>query len=206
MRGHVLLTLAVFAYPFVVHFSVISGHPEWSVALLLLILSLGSGLRFCSGCRLWLLLVLVFGWIFLFAFPGDGWNIVPLMMPSLVFGVLAWLFARSLLGDNVPAVTRFARALRDTTTPQVEHYTRMATIAWAFFFSFMVLQAALLALFAPVHLWSLLVNFISYGMILLMFFAEYLFRRIYLHREPQYGVGEYLRRLRHVDFRKLMDS
>jgi uncharacterized membrane protein len=151
-------------------------------------------------------LFIIVGWVLLLAFPGEGWILVLFSVPSLVFATLAWVFARTLFGDRVPAVTRFARVMRESTTSRVEQYTRMATVAWALFFTAMAIQSAMFAFLAPANVWAMFGNIINLGFTAFMFFLEYLFRRVYLRAEPQYGLNEYLRRLGHIDLRKVMES
>lgn len=206
MLYRALLTLGVLSYPLLVPFAVRSGHPEWAVALLVLILLIFVSCRLSFFGRFWLSLFISVGWVLLLAFPGDGWILVLFGIPSLVFAMLALLFARTLVGDRVPAVTRFARAMRESTTPRVEHYTRMATIAWVLFFSVMSLQAAMFAVLAPPALWASLSNIVNFGLTFLMFLVEYIFRRIYLREEPQSGFSDYVRRLRLIDLRNLLES
>ena len=201
-----LLTLGVLSYPFFVPFAVRSGHPEWVVALLLFILFAFIFRRFRFFGRLWLSLFIMVGWVLLLAFPGEGWILVLFSVPSLVFATLAWLFARTLFGDRVPAVTRFARVMRESTTVRVEQYTRMATVAWALFFTAMAIQSAMFAFLAPANVWAMFGNILNLGFTAFMFFLEYLFRRVYLRAEPQYGLNEYLRRLGSIDVRKVMES
>jgi len=206
MWGRVLLSLAILSYIVFVHFAVGSGRPEWAVALLFFILFVVVRPQFSFFSGLWLSLLLVFGWVLLLVFPGEGWLLVLFSMPSLVFALLAWIFARTLLGNRVPAVTRFARAMRESTTPRVEQYTRIATVVWALFFTAMAIQSAIFAILAPPYLWALFSTIVNLGLTVLMFITEYSCRRVYLRAEPQYGLTEYLRRLGKIDFRKLMES
>lgn len=200
-----VLIMALFSYLFGVHFAVTSGRSDWVVALLLLALLLFVFPRLRFLGRFWLSLFVVLGWVLLLAFPGDGWILVLFSMPSLIFALLAWLFARTLVGDRVPAVTRFARAMRESTNPRIEQYTRMATVAWSIFFVAMALQAAVFPLLVPPTVWAMFGTFVNFVLTLSMFAAEYVFRRIYLRAEPQYSVTEYLRRIRHIDLRKVME-
>lgn len=201
-----LLAFGILSYPLFVPFSVRSGHPEWAVALLLLFLLAFAIRRLRLFGRLWVSLFVIVGWVLLLAFPGEGWILVLLSVPSLVFATLAWLFARTLFGDRVPAVTQFARVMRESTTARVEQYTRMATVAWALFFTAMAIQSAMFAFLAPANVWAIFGNMINLGFTVLMFFSEYLVRRVYLRAEPQYSLSEYLRRLGHIDLRKVMES
>lgn len=201
-----LLIFAFLSYGVFVHLSVRLQHPEWAAALLFFIAFLVVYVRLHFVSRCWLSALLLFGWLLLLVFPGQGWHLVLFGMPPLVFVFLAWVFASTLRDGRVPVVTRFARAMRESTTPRIEHYTRMATIAWALFFTVMALQATIFAILAPPTLWASLSNIVNFGLTLLMFLGEYIMRRIYLRGEAQSGFSDYVRRLGQIDLRKLLES
>ena len=50
------------------------------------------------------------------------------------------------------------------------------TIAWTVFFALAVLESVVLALYAPLHIWSLFTNFLNYVFVLMFFVIEYQLR------------------------------
>jgi len=93
------------------------------------------------------------------------------------YGLVALSFARSLFGGRVPLCTRMTDQLHGPLTPAETAYTRRATVAWTIFYA--LLAAAILILFfiAPLHIWSLFVNFLSFVIIAVMFVADHAIRR-----------------------------
>jgi len=103
--------------------------------------------------------------------------------PVASFGLFLWFFARTLLPGREPLVTAIARFMHGTIPPEVERYTRRVTVAWCGFFAGMAAASIALAAFAPVPVWSLFSNVLSYPLVGLMFAGEYAIRR---RRFPDY--------------------
>jgi uncharacterized membrane protein len=93
------------------------------------------------------------------------------------YGLVAVSFGRSLYGGRVPICTQIANSLRGVLAPAEIAYTRRATFAWAVFYA--VLSALILALFflAPLRVWSVFVNFATFGLIGLMALVDHFLRR-----------------------------
>ncbi len=123
--------------------------------------------------------------------------------PILLSTSLLILFARSLSAGREPMVTRFARVLMRETGPAIESYTRTVTWVWTVFFALMLIESILLALFAPLPLWSLFTNVLNYLFIAGVFAVELTVRLI---RFPQHSAARFVRRLWRADFRRLVES
>ena len=105
------------------------------------------------------------------------------------FGLVYWLqymamqlilfmtFARTLVAGRQPLCTRFAEAVHAPLTPQHENYARQVTVAWALFFAAMALISTLLFFLAPLAVWSVFSNFLTFPLVALMFIAEYWVRK-----------------------------
>ncbi|OYY94166.1 MAG: hypothetical protein B7Y41_07510 [Hydrogenophilales bacterium 28-61-23] len=104
-----------------------------------------------------------FNWVYFLQHAGTN------VMLAAVFGV-------TLSADKQPLCTRFAEAVHGAVAPDVARYTRHVTLAWTLFFLAVSLTSTLLFLFAPIEVWSIFANFLSFPLILLMFVAEYLVR------------------------------
>ena len=100
-------------------------------------------------------------------------------LPSVLgFGALALGFGATLRPGAEPLVTAIARGVHGPrTTPALERYTRGLTLAWAAWFAALALGSALLAALASFATWSLVVNLLSWPLILGLCVGEWVFRR-----------------------------
>ncbi len=74
----------------------------------------------------------------------------------------------------------------------------LVTIAWTIFSALMAL-----ALFAPLHNWSLFTNFLNYGLVLLLFVIEYQLRLYCLPSHEHLSFRAFCRLLACTDLRTL---
>lgn len=91
---------------------------------------------------------------------------------------LCMMFGRSLLpgrGDDL--VTGLARRLQGQLSPDMAAYARGVTRLWCLYFAGQLAMSAALFAFAPRTVWSLFVNVLDVPLALLMFAAEYTYRR-----------------------------
>jgi hypothetical protein len=84
---------------------------------------------------------------------------VPPVLINLAMMVLFW---RTLRPGAMPVVGRVAALWRGTLDPAVALYTRRVTIAWTVFFGLVAVESIALAVFAPLHIWSLFTNCLNY--------------------------------------------
>ena len=108
--------------------------------------------------------------------------------------LVAASFARSLYGDRVPLCTQLALKMHGTLTAAEIRYTRAATGAWAAFY--MLLAIAILVLFfaAPLRIWSLFVNFATFGLMLIMGIADHALRQRLTPGRSEGGILTIIRR------------
>lgn len=202
----VATTVLVVLYPVAIWIGLTHFSPRvvglWIVALLVpgLVLrfrrAAREDLRAAARVPLAVLAVVLLGVIF------DDSRFV-LAMPVLINGVLLVTFASSLFAEHT-LVERFARMhearLAGTSTPpplsagQVAH-CRQVTWAWCVFFAVNGAVAAALALVAPLAWWAAYTGGLAYGLMGLMFTAEYLVRQ---YRFRRYGRGLHDRLLARV--------
>ncbi len=99
-----------------------------------------------------------------------------LVQQSGAYAFVALGFARSLLPARVPACTQLAAQLHGELAPAEIAYTRRATWVWAIFYG--LLSVAIVAVFfaASAHIWSLFVNFGTFALIGIVFFADHALR------------------------------
>lgn len=101
---------------------------------------------------------------------------------------LAGVFGVTLTGGRAPLVTRLARLVHQGFPEQMVPYTRQVTIAWMLFFLLVCALSILLFAFAPLHWWSIFINFLSWPMVIVMFAAEYLVRRLRFRNFEHVGI------------------
>ena len=125
-----------------------------------------------------LLAVTVWAWPFLEA--HYQWS--DLVQQSGAYALAALGFARSLRAAQVPACAQVAAQLHGQPPPAEAAYLRRATGVWAVFYG--LLSAAIVVVFfaASAHTWSLFVNFGTFALIGILFFADHALRHRVLPR------------------------
>lgn len=103
---------------------------------------------------------------------------------TAIYLSLMWLFGQTLRQGHEPLITRLARRVHGTLSPELATYTRRLTIAWCVFFAAQLVTSALLFKFAPLNIWSLFINILNFPLLALMFIGEYGYRRIRHRRFP----------------------
>jgi uncharacterized membrane protein len=118
------------------------------------------------------------------AFLKDNYRWSNLIQQAGTYGLIALGFARSLMPGRIPVCTHLAEKAHCPLIPAEIAYMRRATGAWALFY--LLLTAAILIVYfaAPVRVWSLFVNFATFGLIGLMFVIEHTVRRKLLPQRP----------------------
>lgn len=190
----VLSTILAVAYPVAVFYALTHYSPRVVGLLGLGILIPLFALRFYRSDRahLWAVLrvpltvltLLLLGVLF------DDQRFV-LAMPALISLALLGTFGASLRGE-MPLVERFARMQEDHLDEGQIAHCRQTTIAWCVFFVVNGAIAAALALLGETGLWAVYTGGIAYGLMGLMFVAEYVIRQ---YRFRRYGRGPHDRLL-----------
>jgi uncharacterized membrane protein len=103
-------------------------------------------------------------------------------------------FGRSLMGGRVPLCTQLALQMHAELTPAEVLYTRHATVAWLIFYALLSVAILVLFLAAPLRIWSLFVNFGTFGLMILAGIADHALRRRLLPRHPAGGLFSIIRR------------
>ena len=104
--------------------------------------------------------------------------------PILVASALFQLFAHTLLPGEEPLLCRLARHVDGVEDGRRLGYARRLTWFWAIFFAAMVAESVLLAMFAPIEIWSLFTNFINYLLIVGLLLLQLIYRSFQLRRLP----------------------
>lgn len=201
----VLFPLLLLTYPLVLHLGVYLGQIDLAVFYLALLLSLPFLSVVLTGRKpgIWVALSLVLA-LTLIALAAGNEQLIVKLVPLTVNGSLLWLFSSTLVSDRTPLITRFASLMRDDMPPAVLRYTRWATVAWSVYFLVMFILSLTLSLYAPIELWSLFSNALSYVFLALMFLGEFAVRRRLVHEHMDYSFREFLQRLRQLDFHRVI--
>jgi uncharacterized membrane protein len=117
-----------------------------------------------------------------------------LVQQCAVYGLVALVFARSLLAGQIPICTQLADKMYGELTPLEIAYTRSATLAWGVFYGLLTLAILILFYAASPRVWSLFVNFATFGLMMLMGIADHAIRRRVLPRHPRSGILTLIRR------------
>jgi len=197
----VLFPLLLLTYPVVLHLGIYFGHIDLVIFYLAVLLSLPflSALLNRKKPGVWHIMAVGLAFMLLVLAAGNERLIVK-SIPLTVNGALLWFFASTLVRGKTPLITRFASLMREDMPSAVLLYTRWATIAWSVYFLMMFILSLILAIYAPIELWSFFSNVLSYALLALMFLAEFTVRRMLVHEHMDYSFTEFIQRLRNVDF------
>jgi uncharacterized membrane protein len=111
-----------------------------------------------------------------------------------IYALVAVSFAHSLYGDRVPLCTQLAIKMHGELAPAEIMYLRRATAAWAAFYAAIAVAILVLFFSSSEKVWSLFVNFATFGLIVLMGVADHALRRRVLPRHNDGGILGVLRR------------
>lgn len=178
-----LLLTALSAYPALIHLSYALDRPLLVAGMWLAVTAVALAVAVRRGSVPSSLLIgalLSVGVALWWWGKAMGFMYLP---PVLVNLAMMILFGKTILPGATPLVARVASLWRGPVDPLVARYTRRVTVAWTAFFALMALESVGLALFAPLHVWSLFTNFLNYVLVLLFFIIEY---RLRLHCLPSY--------------------
>ena len=109
------------------------------------------------------------------------------------YALVAVSFGRTLFGGRVPLCTQLALKIHDDLSPVEITYTRKATLVWALFYVGLATAIAVLFFTTTEHVWSLFVNFATFGLIAVACLADAALRHALLPRRPGGGILTLLR-------------
>lgn len=178
-RGFAVLACLVCAA--MAHYSLSAGASGliWAVVLALPAIACALWLAASTRSRaLWvsvpLIAVVV---IYLLERSGELGFVVAYGLPhAAAYLLLLWYFGRSVRSGHDALITRLARQVRGTLSPERERYTRRLTIAWCVFFAAQVMLSVALLALAPLDTWSFFVNVMNAPLIAAMFLADLAYR------------------------------
>lgn len=193
-RATVALAVALSAaFALAAHVALVNGAPPALGALLCLVPLAGFALWGLGRLRH---RVVAFAAIAAVAAAlWQGWDQLERHFPDIFFLehagtnlALAVLFGRTLVPGREALVTRFARVVHRTFTPQLERYTRKVTVAWTAFFVAMFATSCGLYAAGWMAAWSLFANLLTPLLIAAMFVVEYAVRHRVLPDLERIGI------------------
>jgi uncharacterized membrane protein len=176
------LVAGVIAYEVLTHLSVVSGRAAWLSA----VMSLAPLL----ACTFWLavsrrrpgylaltaVLAVAVAVLVTMRTSGPEATVFYPVSSVVIYALLFWMFARTLMPGREALVTRLARHVHGTLPDEITVYTRRVTWAWSLFFFVMAATSILLFDFASLAAWSLFANVLNLPLVALMFVVEYAYR------------------------------
>lgn len=188
----VLASLAYFA---LAHAAALTGRMELRIAAIVLLLSL---VLLALRGVFWLqigLMAAVGACVFLTSEPTQVLMYAPPVLFPLLF---AGLFGRSLLPGRQPLVERIVWHMHDRPESlSAAHcrYARSVTVYWCVVFVLMATINLLLAIMAPIDVWSWFSNVAAYSLPLVALLAEYAWRKRVFPVQPYRNLVDYLVRI-----------
>ncbi|MFB3088478.1 MAG: hypothetical protein ACE10E_09240 [Acidiferrobacterales bacterium] len=198
-----LLIVAV-GYPLAVHAAVMLKHPVAGFGALLAVILIhltvkqwGNNQHNLRAVRGTLLGIFVLTALLAIALRWGP--TYALFLPPIAINVfLLIVFGRTLLPGCEPIIARLSRVLRGNLPGELRTYTRCLTWVWTGVFAGLAVESVLLAVYAPLEVWSLFTNILNYVLLAVLFVAEYIYRvrrfRKYTHTSPLQLVVELARR------------
>ena len=181
----VFVLVLFISYQIMLHTFIVSEQVEmWHLVLVfspMLAVAVWVLLRLTG--RAWRPLLLIsLGALAYFTLSGNYGRIGLLALNGLIHATLnlflLWFFGRTLLEGKEPLITQIANHINGPLEPEIVVYTRQVTIAWCTFFALEIFTSLALYFFAPLSYWSLFINVLDLPLLILMFVAEHIFRRV----------------------------
>jgi uncharacterized membrane protein len=193
--------LLLIAWPASIHLAIIGGHTAIALLICLALPVTLAGRSLMA--RVLLTLATVAAVLLVTRLTGDDALLPLYLFPVLIHAGLAGFFGRTLLPGKTPMITRYSILLRGGLEPAVIGYTRRVTWLWTVYFLCMALESLLLALFAPLEIWSLFANCLNYVFTAILFTGEYLFRIHHFDHLEHPGFTRFVRAVTQVNPRAL---
>lgn len=199
----ILILCAGIAYPALVHSSIIEGRPDIAVFFFGSLATL-FGFFLCLknfyGLKKGMIWMCIGGCLIFSALSNNFNRFALYIPPVLITAVILFSFARTLIKDREPLVTRFARMMTDEDLSQeIVIYTRNVTWMWTLLLSAILIECLTLPIFASIEVWSFFSNFFNYLIIAAFFVGEYVYRIYRFGR--RYSLLHFVRTMSKVSFK-----
>jgi len=182
LLGRIVTLSLLISYPVIVFLSL----RYWGIA------GLGIATLFIGGCRLihtlfrrsagdkfdfFAVLILATGLVVLWSGEDISARLYPVIVNSGMLAYFGWTLAKP-----PSAVERLARLTDPNLAAHAVIYTRRVTIVWCVFFLTNASIALYTTLRSTIEIWTLYNGVIAYVAMGLLFFAEYIVRRLVIRR------------------------
>ncbi|HVE51415.1 MAG TPA: hypothetical protein VNG69_17575 [Casimicrobiaceae bacterium] len=185
--------IVAIVWPVASHIATLVGRDAWlpsitafaAIAILLVLIVAAAGVR-QRGILTVALVMVALGWYF----TPDLLVFLPPTAINVAFGMF---FASTLLPGREPRIARYARLERGAALPDdIARYTRWLTWIWSVWFFAAAALSIVLALAAPLNVWSAFANVVNYVCVAVLFVGEYVYRRIRFRQHVHASLGTLL--------------
>lgn len=197
LRRSILLLAC--AWPLSLHYAILFAAPEWPARI--------NAAAAAIGVLIWAIAASGLGAgmlaAALLAFLGSILVFSPrllLFAPSVMINAaIAAVFAASLRPGYMPVISIFARLEHDELPPDLARHARLVTWFWALLLAAISIVSLVLAAWAPMEIWSLFANVVSYALIATLFTGEYLYRRLRFRHHSHASLLAVIRNVRRAN-------
>lgn len=164
------------AYPVTLHLSIIYQQ-SWLGPVLVIGLAALIAIPLLLN-RNTLAISILLACICLAVITTQVWSIQTLIFwpPILIHLVLGLVFLNTLSPGRTPLITWIATIIEGSLSAEEKSYTRNVTRVWVAVLLLLSVESAVLAIYAPLQLWSLFTNGINYGILVFTLVIEYWIR------------------------------
>ena len=200
----VLQVLGMIFYPLLVHFLILLKVPVVAVVGLVItsLVYFYTMLRLRQSTRTRLIWIGLYAMLAVVGLLNLFTNtIYALYLPPVLVNLgLMFLFAMTLQRDSMPLVERLMRMeYPNAALPQpLVRYARNLTRVWVGYFASIVLISLLLAVTAPLELWSLFANVGSYLFAIVLVLAQYAYRALRYRKHGLFMPWDTLRQIARI--------
>ena len=197
LRRSILLLAC--AWPLSLHYAILFAAPDWPARI--------NAAAAAIGVLIWAFAASGLGAgmlaAALLAFLGSILVFSPrllLFAPSVMINAaIAAVFAASLRPGYMPVISIFARLEHDELPPDLARHARLVTWFWALLLAAISIVSLVLAAWAPIEIWSLFANVVSYALIATLFTGEYLYRRLRFRHHSHASLLAVIRNVRRAN-------
>ena len=190
--------LLLLCYPVVSHVAILLDRPLWSAVYLLGLIGFFLVRELFERKFISVAILMVIGITGTMLVLHEQQELFIYLPPVVISFGLLLIFGRTLRPGKVPIISRYAELIDGNLSDEMEKYTRQVTRAWAILFLLLTVESIVLAVFAPLYIWSLFTNVINYLAVAVMFIAEYAYRRKTYRDLPRRSFLQFMQKVVHI--------
>lgn len=164
-------------YPVIAHLGIWASFPRLAVSYLvsLILIALLFPPRYKQSGNILIASALVVSVVTLIKLNLD--YLLIYLPPIIIPAGLLIIFLQSLQEEQIPVVTQFAMIIDGKSGHVERDYTRRITQLWVGVFTFMIVEAIGLSIFASIEIWSWATHIGNYFLIALVLTLEFIYRK-----------------------------